>query len=428
MALSGATVLEVRLTGSDTNGGGFVTGATGTDWSQQDTAQYSVTDGVTAGTTTITSATANFGTDVVGNIMYVQGGTGSVVAGWYQITARTNSTTITVDRSTGLTSGTGVTLKIGGALASPGLAASIATVAGNITYIKYDASPYVITTASTNVSGGCPLPSSSTTIAGYDGTRSVTAFPANRPTLQLNSGVSSATIFLGTNNSYRLYSVILDGNNQTSSRGLFQSGEVIYVKAINFTATGSATVGVALSQNSVGKAMFCEITGCTTTYGINFSNQMYNYIHDNTFASGGQAYSGGTFAYACIADSNTGTNNDGFAAFNLLTNCVAYNNSRYGFAPFNNDLCIAVNCVSEGNTWGYFNNSSRSTLINCADYGNSSGRKNTVSLPNRWFDEGAISGSSSFFTNAAGADFTINNTAGAGALLKDTGFPTTFPF
>ena len=83
MAIGAACVWEVRTTGNDTNGGGYAGG--GTDWSQQDSAQYSVTDGVTAGTTTITSATANFGTDVVGNVMYVQGGTGSVTAGWYQI-------------------------------------------------------------------------------------------------------------------------------------------------------------------------------------------------------------------------------------------------------------------------------------------------------------------------------------------------------
>ena len=58
----------------------FVTGASGTDHTLQDAAQYSVTDGVTNGTTTITSATANFGTDVVGNLMYVHGGTGIVAA------------------------------------------------------------------------------------------------------------------------------------------------------------------------------------------------------------------------------------------------------------------------------------------------------------------------------------------------------------
>jgi hypothetical protein len=44
MALSSATVLEVRTTGVDTNGGGFVTGATGTDFSQQNAAQYSGTN------------------------------------------------------------------------------------------------------------------------------------------------------------------------------------------------------------------------------------------------------------------------------------------------------------------------------------------------------------------------------------------------
>ena len=91
MALAAACVWEVRTTGASTNGGGFKTGASGTDWSQQATAQYAVADGVTNGTTTITSATANFGTDVVGNLIYVSGGTGSITADWYEITATTSS-------------------------------------------------------------------------------------------------------------------------------------------------------------------------------------------------------------------------------------------------------------------------------------------------------------------------------------------------
>ena len=36
MALSANSVFEVRTAGNDTNGGGFVTGAAGTDYSQQD--------------------------------------------------------------------------------------------------------------------------------------------------------------------------------------------------------------------------------------------------------------------------------------------------------------------------------------------------------------------------------------------------------
>ena len=151
MALSANTVLEVRLTGSDTNGGGFVTGAAGTDWSQQDSPQYSVTDGVATGNTVVSSASAAFGTDVVGNLVYLQGGTGSLVAGWYQITARTSGN-ITLDRN--VAAGTGITLKIGGALASPGQAGAIATVSGIRTYIKYNASPYVATSALTNIAGG----------------------------------------------------------------------------------------------------------------------------------------------------------------------------------------------------------------------------------------------------------------------------------
>jgi len=83
MALASATVWEVRTAGNDTNGGGFVTGASGSDWSQQDAARtgadvtdISVTDAVAAGTTTITSATANFDTTIVGNIVYFEGGRG----------------------------------------------------------------------------------------------------------------------------------------------------------------------------------------------------------------------------------------------------------------------------------------------------------------------------------------------------------------
>jgi len=62
-AISVNSVFEVRTAGNDTNGGGFVTGAAGTDYSQQDAnntvgADISTTDAVAAGTTTITSITA----------------------------------------------------------------------------------------------------------------------------------------------------------------------------------------------------------------------------------------------------------------------------------------------------------------------------------------------------------------------------------
>ena len=118
MALAAATVWEVRPTnGNDTNGGGFVTGATGTDYSQQNakntgSADKSTTDAVGIGTTTLTSATANFGTTIVGNIIFLSGS--GATTGWYQVVSRTNSTTVVLDRSPG--TGTGWTMNIGGAL------------------------------------------------------------------------------------------------------------------------------------------------------------------------------------------------------------------------------------------------------------------------------------------------------------------------
>jgi len=423
MALSANTVLEVRTTGSDTNGGGFVTGASGTDWSQQDTAQYSVTDGVTNGTTTITSATAAFGTDVVGNLIYVQGGTGSVVAGWYQITARTNSTTITVDRNTGLTAGTGVTLRIGGALASPGQAGAIATVAGMTVFIKYNASPYIVTTASTNVSGGCVSGTSNTAYIGYDTTRSMWVWPvqANRPTIQLNSGVTSATIFGNLNATYFLQSMILDGNTQTGSRCCQNSGDWFYVKGMNGVTGG-------LTQNSPARAILCEVTGCSAL-PTNAQFCFFCTAHDNSLTSANFGAFQGTPASVhqfCLAYNNT--NCSGFANAVFASNCVSYGNGQHGFDCGNQNFSNIINCIAENNTsYGFRTNVGYVQIVNCAAYNNTAGRSVSAAGGKIWADFNPINGSGSFFTNAASQDFTLNNTAGAGALCRGTAFPTTWP-
>ncbi len=396
MALAVATVLEVRSGGDDTNGGGFVTGASGTDWSQQNAAQYSVADGVTAGTTTITSATANFGTDVVGNLIYVAGGTGSVVAGWYQIISRTNSTTIVVDRSTGLTAGTGVTLKIGGALASPGQAGAIAALtSGIITYVKYNASAFIITTASTNVSGGCVLGTNTNYYVGYDTTRTITNLDANRPTLQLNTGVSAATIFTttGTFANFRL-----DGNLQTTSRGA--SANCFRCHAMKFTNSAFSAV-----------ANYCTATLCTTSaVFIGAAYYCDSYANVNI-------YSFNSIAVGCKAFNNSGASGHGFATYAM--NCTAYGNGGAGFRSSGTFGNAFINCIAEGNAgFGYDGGGVRPFVVNCADYNNSA-RINTSGLLS--IDINPISGSGSFFVNAAGGNFALNNTAGAGALARAAG-------
>jgi hypothetical protein len=72
----------------------------------------STTDAVGNGSTTVTSATASFTSAVVGAAIELSGGTGSLAAAWYYVTAYTNSTTISVDRI--VASGTGITMTVGG--------------------------------------------------------------------------------------------------------------------------------------------------------------------------------------------------------------------------------------------------------------------------------------------------------------------------
>lgn len=423
MALSAAVVLEVRNGGSDTNGGGFKKGASGTDWSQQTAAQYSVTDGVTNGTTTITSATANFGTDVVGNLISVSGGTGSVTQGWYEITARASTTSITVDRSTGLTAGTGVTLKIGGALASPGQAGAIATVAGMTTFIKYNATPYTVTSASTNIAAGCVSGTDSTAYVGYDTTRSLYNLDANRPTIKLNAGVTSAIIFTNLNAQYLLQSVILDANSQTTSQCVKSSGEFFYVKAMNATTAG------IIQNTNTARAVLCEVTACTSTpMQVNISE--WCVCHDNTLSSptnaGAFTVSGtpsGTFIN-CLSYNN---NCDGFLGGNAF-NCVAYGNGGAGFNAQNSICVLYVNCIAEANTtYGFRVNAGQISMLNCATYNNTTARFGNISSGVQWSDLNPITGSGSFFTNAGSQNFTLNNTAGAGASARAAGFPTSFP-
>ncbi len=104
-----------RNAGNNTNGIGFDAALGGTNYANQNSPQAALTDVVTNGTTTVTSASALFTAAMVGNYIYIAGGTGGITGAWYKITARSSSVSITVDRSTGLSAGTGATGNVGGA-------------------------------------------------------------------------------------------------------------------------------------------------------------------------------------------------------------------------------------------------------------------------------------------------------------------------
>lgn len=401
MAIASTQVLEVRsATGSDTNGGGFNSAAAGTDWSQQTSPQYSVTDGVTAGTTTITSATANFGADVVGNLVYVSGGTGSVTAGWYEITARGSATSITVDRSTGLTTGTGVTLHIGGALATLEKAFAV-HVAGNTIWATGAFTP----------SGAALTLAGNVAVIGYGSTRG----DGMRCTVD-------ATSMTAANNTF----AISGSNSQMSNVAVANS------KAISFTASGGnnailnckASVGAGAGFNNATQVHLCEASGNTGAGFANCTAVTWSFAHGQTGGSGDGFFRCAMTAF-CVAaaNSNVGFNNSASTTLNL--NCIAYGNTGSGIVGIGAGAPTFLNCVAYGNggfgyQWASINPYQHGVVHNCFAGSNTSGATtNGVAVI-----DGSITNLTAqpFIDPTTAFDFTPNTTAGGGALLRNAGF------
>ncbi len=415
MALNAATVWEVRTAGNDTNGGGYdATQVGGVDQSLQDSKNtvgnnISTTDAVANGTTTLTSATASFTADIIGNIIYLQGGTGSLAATRRRVVTRTNATTITVDAT--VASGNTITMNIGGALASPG-GAAVNWVSGNLAWIK--AGTYTITSASANVAAGCF--SRTGFVFGYQTSRGDWG---TKPLLQA-SGISSfALLTMGASPGF-VKNIAVDGASLTTSRGIVLTSGTAAVdcKASNCTNNGF--------NNSGGLCIQCEATGCATNAAFSGTGSCYNcWSHDNTV--GGFSITAAGALVQCIADTNTGATTDGFtvsAAGGIIISCVSYANGRDGFRSTASGVFI-TNCIAESNSSGVgFNNNTATnvlSLTNCGAFGNNTDFSigtNSIST-----NDDQVVGSSSFFTNPTASDFSLNNTAGAGADLRAVGYP-----
>jgi hypothetical protein len=405
------TVFEIRTTGSDTNSGGFLPGASGTDWSQQDSPQYSVTDGVTNGTTTVTSATANFGTDVVGNCIYINGGTGSVSGtNIRQIVSRTNSTTIVVDSSSGLTAGTGVTLKIGGAYATPGRwIESTVTIGpfGCDAYIK--AGTYAIGSGGNNTAGNRFSPtgtgSNPAILEGYQTTRGDLG---TRPILRTASNVG--TIMASGGSSWAI-NIEFDGNSITSNGRQTASND----RNINCKATSCVTAGFAASNPTIGLRNWAH--ACAT--GMSISGFEIGSI-TTSCTTAGFAVGATSMAEGCI-------DNGSAKGFTLLGNssiaqCTAFGGSGIGFegAAYTN----FINCVAYGRgNKGFSVAFAGVTLTNCAGGSNGAANEDMTAQGRK---VGFITLTANPFTASGSGDFTLNATAGGGAALRATGFPSSF--
>lgn len=424
MAVSNQTIWEVRSGGNDTNGGGFVSGASGTDFSQQTAAQISVTDAVAVGTTTVTSLTASFAASSVGNIIYLQGGTGSLAAGWYQVVSFTNSTTIVVDRN--VATGTGITLHLGGAFVTiqKGLDQLIDS---QIVYVK---------AATYSISAVLTIPSITpsnyyTRIIGYTTTRGDNGQPTVSQTAAAN-GINM------NQQGVSLQNFIFDGTT-AGTIGINIGSQ--YDTVSNCVAKNWTSYGINLQSAATTTLYKCEITANAGTYGLAIQSgeiaAYYCYIHNNTNA--GVFSSGGDIKFvSCVIANNGGIGLDGDDIDLYVTNCLFYNNTGDGFKP-SHPYSMAIgtvftNCIFAKNGGYGINASSNGTPNNSYPWiqyngfwNNTTAAVNNVTLDSTNVQISGTGSTNDPFVNDGSQNWQLNNTAGAGALLRVTGFPGQLP-
>jgi len=283
------------------------TGATwSVDYSQQAAAVIAVTDAVTNGTTTITSATAAFPASCVGNYVYVTGGTGSITAAWYRVVTRTSATAIVVDRSTGLTTGTGVTLNLGGALLTIAAALTLSTIDQMAVWVR--AGTYTITTALTPPARGAPTRNP---WRGYGSVRG----DGTRPVISVTAAVDGITM----NTGWSLENFEVDGTG-TGLVGLSNaagSNNVWNCKVRRFTSTGINASGSYIT------VALCEVTGCVAGIILaGYNGAEMCWVHDNTGV--GVTLSPGSKIVASVVVHNSGGTSDGVVT--AIASCLVWGN------------------------------------------------------------------------------------------------------
>lgn len=373
------------------------------------------TGNITTGTassaaTTLTATTGIFRKPMIGN-----GATNGT--NWVVITAFTSSTVVTIDSSP---TWVAQSISIGGALASPGKAGSL-MVAGNDLFIK-SGSNYTVTSASSNVAGGCltlPASASNSNVVWCMGYQTVRGDNGTKPIIK-SDGVITTFTLITTASTANVINVEVDGNSRTSSRGVNVVGNSYVRLCTGRNCTNSAFNGAATSF-----AERCYATTCSTVSAFNGISSIGCVADGNSIT--GFTLVGG-FCSFCISSNNSGGSSDGFVqgGENYFTNCTAYTNGRDGLRGLNTTVAmVCLNSISYNNSGSQFNAAAavdNVSLINCACV---SGGVN-ANITNR-YSSTMVTIAADPFTNAAGGDFSLNNAATGGALCRNSGIPGAMP-
>lgn len=337
--ITSTMVWELRQTATagNLNGGGFKPGASGTDYSLQDAAQYNLTSVTTAGADgTLLSASA--ATDMVGNVAHVVSGA-NFTAGWYEIISVVAGVSITLDRNAATAAGASGVVNIGGAMSMGSTLDSdlfSAVVAGNKIWMKNSQSY----TGGENITGTAATTTLNITWDGYNSTRGDAPTGSNRPKISL--GTTTAT--MGT--AWNVEHIWIAGAGVASQ--VLALGADCRMYNCKVTCSSTAANKDAILLGSGNSILDCEVVsqnGRCIDGGGGSNDHIYGcYLHDSDLGVNCSAGSGIVVNFCVFENMKTaGYTSSATAARNWIKRCTFYGA---------NTTAVGIGCRTTGATAG----------------------------------------------------------------------------
>lgn len=409
-ALNATCVWEFRGTnGSDSNGGSFDSSiaSPGTDWSQQNSPQYALTNLTTSGAGAVILL-ASSAADMVGNGIRIVSGT-NFTAGDYTIISESLGVSITLDRSCCTGVGASGVANIGGAKKDISANSFKTTVVdGNKIWIKENMTPaggFFSATSGSYSNGMIKM-------EGYSSSRGdhPTSIAANQPIIAMSSNVfTSATNWA--------YSNIKFTTSATNGISAASQTDIYFLSCTLLGSNATSTNGVAVGGSARETFYDCDISN---TSGIGLKNitrsRIINCrIHDSVeyFSSLGE----NTFIDTLMTGGSTASvsnNSDTIVhttSFGATSPTGTFINTGANPGLFMMDTIIDGYSVGITSTADY----GIGTLLKSNDFfNNTTNRTNvTADASDLALDPG--------FVSTSGGNFAI------GANMKGAGLPTVFP-
>lgn len=383
------------------------------DYSRGTAAKLTVSDGVTNGTTLVTSVTGGFTVAMIANAIYDSG----TATDRYLISNVPTANHLTLQTATADT-GVSRTIAIGGALGSADVANTVGgnyAVNGNYVYLKYNVStPFTLSSSQTIRAYDSVTTGRQFKLIGYslDSERNDHTFPvANKPTLQ-SVGNSTFNATSGNSTGTVTQNIIWDQNNGSGTLGTGGGGGNLFIH-VDIINTGN-------NSGFAGYSTTCLNCTCTCSSGRCFSATAFVMDCVGTVTSSGTAFFETTAVNSVAVGPGT-SQGQGFHDCTLLGAVaysfqVGYETDAVGAAA----SAVWMNCIASTCATGYKEGGSTldhlATIFGCAFYSCTTGVSTNLDT-NQIFNGGAVLASmiscpsGDPFVNAASSNFTLS-TAG----------------